>query len=76
LSSFCGNYDPPDDGNYLLKHVGENLEPINKSYYYLDAFVGYFTAILQNARSNYPEVIDWFVVSADKCLFFQSVVQI
>jgi hypothetical protein len=45
----------PDDGNYLLKHVGANLECINKSYYYLDAFVGYFTTILQNARSNYQE---------------------
>jgi hypothetical protein len=25
----------------LLKHVGANLECINKSYYYLDEFVGF-----------------------------------
>jgi hypothetical protein len=30
----------------LLKHVGVNLECIEKSYYSLDAFVGYFTTIL------------------------------
>jgi hypothetical protein len=35
--------------------LGANLECINKSYYYLDAFVDCFTTILQNARSNYQE---------------------
>jgi hypothetical protein len=35
----------PDDGNELLKHVGVNLEYINKLYYYFDAFVGYFITI-------------------------------
>jgi hypothetical protein len=33
----------------LLKHVGVNLECINKSYYFFDAFVGYFTTIQQQA---------------------------
>jgi hypothetical protein len=45
---------PPDDGNELLKH-GVNLKCINKSYYYLDAFVGYFTTIFRNARFNYQD---------------------
>jgi hypothetical protein len=34
------------DGNDLLTHVGVNLECINKSYYFLDEFVGYFTTSL------------------------------
>jgi hypothetical protein len=34
---------PPEDGNHLPKHVGVNLEYINKSNYFLDAFVGHFT---------------------------------
>jgi hypothetical protein len=48
LSSFQCKYDPPDDGNDLLKHVGVNLEYINISYYYhLNTFVGYFiTAVI------------------------------
>jgi hypothetical protein len=35
--------------------VGVNLEYINKSIYFLDAFVGHFTTILQNARPNHQE---------------------
>jgi hypothetical protein len=31
----------------LLKHVGVNPECNNKSYYFLDAFVGYFITILR-----------------------------
>jgi hypothetical protein len=40
----------------LLTHVGVNLERINKSYDFLDEFVGYFTTILQNAWSNYQDL--------------------
>jgi hypothetical protein len=36
---------PSDDGSDLLKNVGVNLECINKSYYFLDAFVCYFTMV-------------------------------
>jgi predicted metallo-beta-lactamase superfamily hydrolase len=36
--------------------MAQNKQCINKSYYYLDAFVGYFTSILQDARSNYQEI--------------------
>jgi hypothetical protein len=36
-----------DDGSDLLKHVGVNLECINKSYCFLDTFVIYFITILQ-----------------------------
>jgi hypothetical protein len=46
---------PPDDGNELLKHVGVNMECINKSDRYLDAFVGYFITILQNAWPSYQD---------------------
>jgi hypothetical protein len=43
----------------LAKHDGGNLECINKSYCFLDAFVGYFTTILQTcwvhlSRKQYP----------------------
>jgi hypothetical protein len=34
---------------------GVNMECINKSYYYFNAFAGYFLTILQNARSIYQE---------------------
>jgi hypothetical protein len=34
-----------NDGNDLLKHVGVNLECTNKSYYFLDAFVGCFVTM-------------------------------
>jgi hypothetical protein len=34
-------------GNYLLKHVGVNIECGSKSYYFLDAFVGSFITIVQ-----------------------------
>jgi hypothetical protein len=45
LSSFWDIYDHLYDGTGLLKHVGVNLECVNKSCYYLDAFVGYFITI-------------------------------
>jgi hypothetical protein len=34
----------------------KNLEYINKSYYFLNAFVGYFKTILQNAWSNHQDL--------------------
>jgi hypothetical protein len=38
----------PDDDNELLKHDGVNLEYINKSYYFLDPFVGCFVTTIPN----------------------------
>jgi hypothetical protein len=46
---------PPEYGNHLPKHVGVNLEYINKSNQFLDALVGDFATILQNARSIHQE---------------------
>jgi hypothetical protein len=45
------------------------LECINKSYYYLDAFVGYFIKMLQNARPNYQDKKYHLEESKLKCVF-------
>jgi hypothetical protein len=38
---FRGNLRPPEDGNHLPKHVGINLEYINKTQWLLGAIVGH-----------------------------------
>jgi hypothetical protein len=47
MSSFWGNYDPLMMAMTCWNMVGVNPGCINKSCYFLDAFVGYFITILQ-----------------------------
>jgi hypothetical protein len=42
----CPVWPPVEECDHLMKYVRVNLECINKSYYCLDAFVGYFITAL------------------------------
>jgi hypothetical protein len=57
---------PPEDGSHLPKHVGVNLQYINKSNWLLDASVGHSvqpsrltdSCTLYTKFSIYPHIID------------------